>query len=122
MLAILAAAAVAAATPSSEPLSPAEAVLQQRAMSQILANPARHCRAAAQAAPQATATPLRCRPAPYYVASPGHRMKAQRLAKTGTRVPIFQRRQRPCLLMESPAPPPPPMFTVASGGGRRVSD
>ena len=122
MLAILAAATMATATPAHEPLSPAEAILQQRAMSQILADPARHCRAAAKAAAQGAPAPLRCRPAPYYVASRGKGMKPQRLARTGSRVPVFERRQRPCLLMEAPAPPPVPMIMVADGGGRRVAD
>lgn len=123
MLAILAAASVISITPSGETLSPAEAVLQQRAMSQILANPARHCRAAKASAQAAAQPPIRCRPAPYHVASRGDRPKPQRLVMTGSRVPVTERRQRPCLLMEAPATPQSsPMITVAASGGRRAAD
>ena len=50
-------------------------------------------------------TPIRCRPAPYYVAEQGERAKPERLMVTGSRVPLSardydDRRPRPpCLLM-----------------------
>lgn len=53
-------------------------------------------------------TPVRCRPAPYYVRDISPRPKAQRLVLTGTRVPIVRqpKRARPCHLMHAPAEPP----------------
>jgi hypothetical protein len=107
MLAILAAATMATASPAGESLSPAEAVLRQQTMRQILANPARYCKQAALAqTPAGEPAPLRCRPAPYYVSGRGERMKPERLVMTGSRVPMGRddRRPRPCLLMEGPAP------------------
>jgi hypothetical protein len=52
-------------------------------------------------------TPVRCRPAPYYVRDVQPRPKAQRLVVTGTRVPLvrYQKRARPCHLMHAPAAP-----------------
>jgi hypothetical protein len=51
-------------------------------------------------------TPIRCRPAPFYVADRAERPKPERLTVTGSRVPLQQeRRARPCLLMQTPAAP-----------------
>lgn len=52
-------------------------------------------------------TPVRCRPAPYYVGDAQPRPKAQRLIVTGTRVPLirYEKRARPCHLMHAPAAP-----------------
>lgn len=55
-------------------------------------------------------TPIRCRPAPYYVAEQGERAKPERLMVTGSRVPLArdydERRPRPpCLLMRYDPPP-----------------
>ncbi len=52
-------------------------------------------------------TPMRCRPAPYYVADQGERPRAGRVFVTGSRVPvsardIAERRTRPCFLMRDP--------------------
>jgi hypothetical protein len=62
---------------------------------------------------EADRTPIRCRPAPYYVAELGERPKAERLTVTGTRVPMavrdYDRRPRPCLLMRGPDPRPNPL-------------
>lgn len=58
-------------------------------------------------------TPIRCRPAPYYVAEQGaDRVKPERLMVTGSRVPLtardFDRKPRPpCLLMRYEAPANP---------------
>lgn len=57
-------------------------------------------------------TPIRCRPAPYYVAEQGGRPKSERLLITGSRVPLTtrdeDRRPRPpCLLMRDDGPPNP---------------
>ena len=58
-------------------------------------------------------TPMRCRPAPYYVAEQaGGRTRAQRLMVTGSRVPLVardygQRRSRPCFLMRDDTQPNP---------------
>jgi hypothetical protein len=62
-------------------------------------------------------TPIRCRPAPYYVAEQGERVKPERLMVTGSRVPVARdydadRRPRPpCLLMRYD-PPPNPLRTA----------
>jgi len=59
-------------------------------------------------------TPIRCRPAPFYVADRAERPKPERLLVTGSRVPLQQeRRARPCMLMQTPAPPPPIGFRTA---------
>ncbi|MEW5683702.1 MAG: hypothetical protein AB1942_02160 [Pseudomonadota bacterium] len=52
-------------------------------------------------------TPVRCRPAPYYVGDAQPRPKSQRLVITGTRVPLvrYQKRARPCHLMHAPTAP-----------------
>ena len=53
-------------------------------------------------------TPMRCKPAPYYVADQdGPRMRAGRVFVTGSRVPMSaresaERRTRPCFLMRDP--------------------
>ena len=57
-------------------------------------------------------TPIRCRPAPYYVSEQGGRPKSERLLVTGSRVPLTthdeDRRPRPpCLLMRDDGPPNP---------------
>jgi len=58
-------------------------------------------------------TPIRCKPAPYYVAEQGNdRIKPERLMVTGSRVPItardYDRKPRPpCLLMRYEAPANP---------------
>jgi len=56
-------------------------------------------------------TPMRCKPAPYYVAETGERTKAERLMVTGSRVPMVardfsERRARPCFLMRYETPNP----------------
>jgi hypothetical protein len=58
-------------------------------------------------------TPIRCRPAPYYVAEQGARMRPERLMVTGSRVPLVardyesdRRPKPPCLLMRYEAPNP----------------
>jgi hypothetical protein len=61
---------------------------------------------AAKAAEDLDRTPVRCRPAPYYVRDVSPRPKAQRLVLTGTRVPRYQKRGRPCHLMHAPIEPP----------------
>ena len=63
-------------------------------------------------ASEADRTPIRCRPAPYYVAEQGDRLKPQHLMITGSRVPMtardYDRRPKPpCLLMRYEAPPNP---------------
>jgi hypothetical protein len=57
-------------------------------------------------------TPMRCKPAPYYVAERGERTVVERVMVTGSRVPLVardfpERRARPCFLMryEPPANP-----------------
>ena len=58
-------------------------------------------------------TPIRCRPAPYYVAEQGERAKPERLMVTGSRVPLVardydeRRPKPPCLLMRYEPPPNP---------------
>jgi hypothetical protein len=50
------------------------------------------------------AAPIRCRPAPYYVADGSHdRMRMERILVTGSRIPVreIDRRPRPCLLMRT---------------------
>lgn len=62
-------------------------------------------------------TPLRCRPAPYYVADRADRPRPERVMVTGSRVPVTvleDRRARPCHLMLAPSP--------ADGPERRVAD
>ena len=61
---------------------------------------------------EADRTPMRCKPAPYYVAEQGERPKIDRLMVTGSRVPVTardfaERRTRPCFLMRDSAPPNP---------------
>jgi len=107
MLVLLAAATVAAASPSGVALSPAEAQLQQQIVRMILAHPERYCKAAVASA--ATAGPnrpvVRCRPTPYYMADRGERPKPERLVITGSRVAVRDTRPpRDCLLMEGPEP------------------
>ena len=50
---------------------------------------------------------VRCRPAPYFVGGAKPQLKAQRLVITGSRVPLirYERRARPCHLMNAPAEP-----------------
>ena len=57
-------------------------------------------------------TPMRCKPAPYYVAERGERTVAERIMVTGSRVPLVardfqERRARPCFLMRYEAPANP---------------
>ncbi len=57
-------------------------------------------------------TPMRCKPAPYYVAEQGARTRAERLLVTGSRVPLVardfpDRRARPCFLMRDEGPANP---------------
>ena len=59
-------------------------------------------------------TPIRCRPAPYYVAEQGERLKPERLMVTGSRVPMIardydteRRPKPPCLLMRYEVPANP---------------
>ena len=57
-------------------------------------------------------TPMRCKPAPYYVAERGERTVVERLIVTGSRVPLTardfpERRARPCFLMRYEAPANP---------------
>ena len=62
-------------------------------------------------------TPLRCRPAPYYVADRVDRQRPERVLITGSRVPVTlleERRARPCHLMLTPSP--------VEGPDRRVAD
>ncbi len=56
-------------------------------------------------------TPMRCKPAPYYVAERGERTVVERIMVTGSRVPLTardfpDRRARPCFLMRYEAPNP----------------
>ena len=49
-------------------------------------------------------TPIRCRPAPYYVSDMvGERPRVERILITGSRIPVreIDRRPRPCLLMRT---------------------
>ncbi|MBL8554456.1 MAG: hypothetical protein JNL41_09275 [Phenylobacterium sp.] len=48
-------------------------------------------------------TPIRCRPAPYYVSDLGERPRAERILITGSRIPLrgVEKRPRPCLLMRT---------------------
>lgn len=48
-------------------------------------------------------TPIRCRPAPYYVSDSGWRSKTDRILITGSRIPLrgTEKRPRPCLLMRT---------------------
>lgn len=60
---------------------------------------------AAKGAEDLDRTPVRCRPAPYFVRDVSPRPKTQRLVLTGTRVPRYQKRARPCHLMHAPGEP-----------------
>jgi hypothetical protein len=56
-------------------------------------------------------TPMRCKPAPYYVAERGERTVVERIMVTGSRVPLTardfpDRRARPCFLMRYETPNP----------------
>ena len=68
-------------------------------------------------------TPMRCRPAPYYVAEQAAgRTRPQRLTVTGSRVPLVardygQRRSRPCFLMRDDEAPPNPFRSAARPPG-----
>jgi hypothetical protein len=109
MLAVLAAATMALA-PAHETLSPAEQAIQAQTLSHFRAAPARFCRAPVTASagqPGSATTPLRCRPAPYYVSGRG-RPKLERLVLTGSRVPVFrgERPLPPCLLIDDEGPQP----------------
>ena len=49
-------------------------------------------------------TPIRCRPAPYYVSDPvAERPRIERILITGSRIPVreVEKRARPCLLMRT---------------------
>ena len=58
----------------------------------------------ARGADDADAAPVRCRPAPYYVATVQPRPKAQRLVITGAREPAarYEKPARSCHLMSAP--------------------
>ena len=66
---------------------------------------------------EADRKPVRCRPAPYYVADTSPRPRTQRLFMTGSRVPVVRespiRRARPCFLMRDGGASPPPAFRTA---------
>jgi hypothetical protein len=48
-------------------------------------------------------TPIRCRPAPYYVSDTSERPRIERILITGSRIPVreVEKRPRPCLLMRT---------------------
>lgn len=72
---------------------------------------------AAEPQQEADRTPVRCRPAPYYVADGAPRPRMERLFVTGSRVPVTRdlpmRRARPCFLMRDGGATPPPAFRTA---------
>jgi hypothetical protein len=66
---------------------------------------------------EADRTPVRCKPAPYYVADRGERSGIERVLVTGSRVPLTardypDRRARPCFLMREPQANPNPLRTA----------
>jgi hypothetical protein len=68
-------------------------------------------------AAEADRTPMRCKPAPYYVAERGERSTVERIQVTGSRVPLTardypDRRARPCFLMREPQTNPNPLRTA----------
>jgi len=48
-------------------------------------------------------TPIRCRPAPYYVSDTVSRPRVERIVVTGSRIPVreVEKRPPPCLLMRT---------------------
>lgn len=61
-------------------------------------------------------TPIRCRPAPYYVSDTTERPRLERILITGSRIPLHtvEKRPRPCLLMRA--------LDAPSLNGARIAD